>query len=299
MNLQQMEYFRVIASTENLTTASERLHVSQPSLSYTIKTLEKEVGGPLFDRNGKSISLNTTGANFLKSINSIFELINKTKREASQTDERWTEITVGAAGSETFFVPMICEYTKTHPNVGFRILSRNTILHQVNNDSVDFLIASDPRFHENRRRLELGSTNLTLILPPNHRLSGRKEIDLSEMEDEEFVALMDNASSTSQLAVFCRAYGFEPKSVVQVEDRFAFATFFMSNRFVSLIPDSDAAVMKRICPGSVIVPLKKTDRSPVDRKKYISWIDANLSPAAREFCDYIHEHKDEIDSMHF
>ena len=58
MELLQLQYFQVIARTQNISAAAEQLHISQPSLSQILKRLEQEVGAPLFDRVGKRIVLN-------------------------------------------------------------------------------------------------------------------------------------------------------------------------------------------------------------------------------------------------
>lgn len=55
MELNQLNQFKIVAETENLTKAAENiLFVSQPALSISIKKLEDELGTPLFDREGKS-----------------------------------------------------------------------------------------------------------------------------------------------------------------------------------------------------------------------------------------------------
>ena len=53
MNLQQLEYFKIIAETKNFTTASEILSVTQPALSKAISKLEEELDVKLFQRDEK------------------------------------------------------------------------------------------------------------------------------------------------------------------------------------------------------------------------------------------------------
>ena len=50
MNLQQLEYFKIIAETKNFTTASDILSVTQPALSKAISKLEEELDVKLFQR---------------------------------------------------------------------------------------------------------------------------------------------------------------------------------------------------------------------------------------------------------
>lgn len=53
MNLNQLYYFQTLAKTQHMTKAAQLLNISQPSLSYAIKELEKELGAPLFEKKRK------------------------------------------------------------------------------------------------------------------------------------------------------------------------------------------------------------------------------------------------------
>ena len=58
MELLQLRYFKMLAEEPHMTRVAEKLHISQSSLSKTIKLLEDELGVKLFDRQGKSLRLN-------------------------------------------------------------------------------------------------------------------------------------------------------------------------------------------------------------------------------------------------
>ena len=55
MNLQQLEYFKVVSQTNNFTTASNILSITQPTLSKAISKLEEELEVKLFEREGRNI----------------------------------------------------------------------------------------------------------------------------------------------------------------------------------------------------------------------------------------------------
>ena len=61
MELLQLRYFCVVAKHQNMTKAAAELMISQPALSKTIASLEKELGTPLFVRRNRSIFLNRAG----------------------------------------------------------------------------------------------------------------------------------------------------------------------------------------------------------------------------------------------
>lgn len=61
MQLQQLRYFLAVARTRHFTQAAELLGVGQPTLSKQIHTLERSLGGPLFDRVRGAVALTAAG----------------------------------------------------------------------------------------------------------------------------------------------------------------------------------------------------------------------------------------------
>ena len=61
MTLKQMNYFLSVANTGNMTKSAELLFVTQPTLSLSVRELEKEVGTPLFLKNGNRLVLTEAG----------------------------------------------------------------------------------------------------------------------------------------------------------------------------------------------------------------------------------------------
>ena len=61
MEIKSLRYFLAIAREENMTKAADMLHVTQPTLSKTLKSLEDELGKKLFTRHSFSISLTDEG----------------------------------------------------------------------------------------------------------------------------------------------------------------------------------------------------------------------------------------------
>ncbi|MBQ4324276.1 MAG: LysR family transcriptional regulator [Clostridia bacterium] len=61
MNLKQLKYVLVLSQEGSFSRAAEVLHISQPSLSQYIKNIEREVGAPLFVREGGEVRLTDAG----------------------------------------------------------------------------------------------------------------------------------------------------------------------------------------------------------------------------------------------
>ena len=81
MELLQLRYFCVVAKHQNMTKAAAELMISQPALSKTIASLEKELGTPLFVRRNRSIFLNRAGEILYQKIDQSINLIDDTVSE--------------------------------------------------------------------------------------------------------------------------------------------------------------------------------------------------------------------------
>ncbi len=77
MNTKQIDYILQIIETQNFNKAAENLFISQPTLSYQIKLVENEIGFPIFNRNGKGVTLTPAGEQFVITLKEIrFQLKN-------------------------------------------------------------------------------------------------------------------------------------------------------------------------------------------------------------------------------
>ena len=73
MTLQQLKYAVAVADTKNITEASRRVFVSQPSLTASVKDLEKEMGIVIFSRSNKGVTITNEGDEFLSYARQVLE----------------------------------------------------------------------------------------------------------------------------------------------------------------------------------------------------------------------------------
>jgi len=91
MTLQELRYFCVTAEVLHYTRAARLLYISQPSLSYAISKLEQELGLPLFEKNGKKVTLTKYGEEFLP-------YAKRALAEISEGTERLREMKIPSTG---------------------------------------------------------------------------------------------------------------------------------------------------------------------------------------------------------
>ena len=71
MHTKQIEYILELAETLNFNKAAENLYISQPTMTYQIRSAEEELGFKIFERSGKGATLTPAGAQFIISLRSI------------------------------------------------------------------------------------------------------------------------------------------------------------------------------------------------------------------------------------
>ena len=149
MEYRVLKYFLAVAREENITKASEALHLSQPALSRQLMQLEEELGTELFIRGKRRITLTPAGILLCRRAQEIIELTEKAGREVrSQEGELEGVISIGSGEGETFrlFSRLIVNFQEQHPRVKFDLYTNNG----------DFI----------RERLERGLLDIGIIFKP-------------------------------------------------------------------------------------------------------------------------------------
>lgn len=130
MEYRVLKYFLTVAREENITRASELLHISQPALSRQLMQLEEELGVQLFIRGKRNITLTEAGMLLRRRAQDIISLTEKTEREFREGERLTGVVSIGSGEAETmrFLAECMREFNETYPEVTFDLYS-NTADH--------------------------------------------------------------------------------------------------------------------------------------------------------------------------
>lgn len=125
MELRHLITFTTIVDTGGFKKAADELGYVQSSITAHIKELEKELGYPLFDRLGKSITMTQTGEQFLPYAVEIIDLYSKSKEVIKEADIPAGELTIGVSESlMIYWLPaIIMEFMENYPKVKLTLKS--------------------------------------------------------------------------------------------------------------------------------------------------------------------------------
>lgn len=147
INYELLKIFAIVAKQGSISKAAEKLNISQPAVTQSIHTLEDNLGGKLFIRTPKGVTLTEDGKELFNFINDGVELFNNgiNKFESLKKLENGT-IKIGASAviSEHFLLPYIKEFSKKHPNISISITNglTETLIKELRNGSLDIIITS-------------------------------------------------------------------------------------------------------------------------------------------------------------
>lgn len=148
MELRVLKYFLAVAREENITRASQYLHITQPTLSRQLMQLEEDLGVKLFTRSNHSIILTDEGMLFKRRAEEMLELYDKTKTELSNNKNLSGIIAFGFGETQNIIElsKILVAFRKEYPNVTFDFHTG---------------IASDVK-----DRIERGVTDIGLLIEP-------------------------------------------------------------------------------------------------------------------------------------
>ena len=129
MEIRTLRYFLAVAREENMSRAAEQLHVTQPTLSKALKSLEEELGKKLFTRHSFSIALTEEGVLLRDRAEDLVSMADKIEQEFLSLDDiTGGDLYFGLAESWQIrhLAREIREFKKAYPDLRYHITSGDT-----------------------------------------------------------------------------------------------------------------------------------------------------------------------------
>ena len=195
VELRQLEYFVAVAEEQHFTRAATRLHVVQSAVSAAIKTLERELGTPLLDRNAKRVRLTDAGEALLPRARIALDAARDARDAVAEVSGglRGT-LRIGTLTSiRVIDLPaLLGEYHRRHPGVRIQTAvspkGSGGLLEMLRERRLDLAFVSVPGPPPADVRLtELASSIMNLAVPLDHPLAGRDTVAIEELAGLGFI----------------------------------------------------------------------------------------------------------------
>ena len=299
----EIGYFRefvMLAETRNYWAAAERLFIGQSSLSKHIKAMEKQLGGPLFDRTSRKVELSAFGAALLPYAQSIAKLQEEYETAA------FNFLNVGSESLTIACIPAMARYNITNLLISFQKKYPKVQVHTLEEDTIyvrelllerkcDLGIYRDSGTYfgcglvkeSQLVKIPYCEDHLVAVLPKNHPLAGQERLELGQLKDEFFSLIRKDTMPYTLCVQACREAGFTPKILFTSHNLDAVLDMVTQGGCVALLFSNHVArpanSVLSVEPPFAVVPVTPSIRTTI----CLSYLkDASLSRPAKEFIDH-------------
>lgn len=242
MNLNQLYYFKTVAKLEHFRNASKELHISQPSLSHSIASLEEELGTQLFEKQGRSVKLTKYGKiylNYVEKSLAILELGEEKLRKFTHATKGNVDIAYVAPISSYYIPKTVRNFLDKDENkeITFSFKQELTaeIINGLKSSKYDIGFCSFVKDEPSIIFEPILKQELVVIVPDNHELSNLKEINLKEIEKYPLVAYNKNSGLGKFTLKMFEESNINPNIIFEGEDENALAGLVAENFGISIV----------------------------------------------------------------
>jgi DNA-binding transcriptional LysR family regulator len=222
MDIDKLKAFVVVAEELNFRRSADILGMSQPPLTRLISSLERELSTRLFDRTTRSVELTAAGLLLLKEAREIVLRSDNLARELrAVAPKRAGRLHVGF--STTAFLaclPKIVDEFRSHfPRVLLELHqeSRRGILEGLRAAKFDACFLEGSGEASGLERHLVKDEPLGVLLPKDHRLAKKRELDLRELKGDVFILhpRREQQAPFDTVIKLCEQNGFRPKTYIK------------------------------------------------------------------------------------
>lgn len=224
MNIKDLEYFDCLCEEKSFTKAAEKLFISQPSISMSIKRLEEELNSKLIIRNkySKEVKITNEGLIFRKRVKNILSELNEAKAELLKC--KFKKIKLGVPPIiGTYFLPKFFDSLSNNDfiqNIEFVQCGSKKMEEMIIDGSVDIaLLASlSPIFNENLNSTPLYKDKFVMCVSKNNLISKDPELNFSKLKDSQFIVLGKDSLHLNLLKQLFDEFHIEDSKICCVDE---------------------------------------------------------------------------------
>ncbi|MBE5859380.1 MAG: LysR family transcriptional regulator [Butyrivibrio sp.] len=300
MNITQIKYVLEVAASSSMREAAGKLYVSQPALSASIKELEDELGILIFERTNKGISLTDEGREFIiyaKKALAQYEILEDRYLSKDSDKERFSVSTQHYNFSIRAFTDVIKKMDPGKYIFSIHETKTKEVLEDVRTlksevGIVSFSGANEALMKKLFKEYQLEFTPLMIretyiYVWKGHKLAGRKEISIEELEDYPVVSFDQSDDSNLYLTEEAMA-DYDFKKMVKSDDR-ATSMEIIAELGGYSIGSGMLSGDDVILGGLVAIKLKEEDPLTIG---YITRIGSKMSVYGQAYIDELTKYKE-------
>lgn len=301
VTLRQLRVFVSVARHLSFARAAEELHLTPPAISMQVKELEEQVGLPLFDRSGRSVSLTTVGEYVLAHAKRVLAVM----KDAEDMVARFRglqggELNIGMVSTAKYFLPrLLALFRAEHPNVEVRLHvgnNREQLVRLMQNHDVELTVMGRPPKEMATRAEPFAMHPHVLVTSAQHPFTQMERVPAALLAREGFIVREQGSGTRAALEEFMEEHRLGLHVVMEMASNEAIKQAVMAGMGVSLL--SLHTLGLELEHGLIATP--EVEGLPVMRRWHVVHnLAKTLSPAAEAFRYFILERGEAFLAEHF
>lgn len=300
MNLQHLRYFIVLADLEHYTEAAKKLHITQPTLSHAIATLEEELNVSLFTKQGRNIILTHQGREFYATVKSSIAILDKgiERLQKRLSNKPVINLTLLRVLGRRAVPNLVREYLETFPEEEVLFDFHNDsgmsmdMIEGLINDQYDLAFCSKINHYPTISYIPVFSQDMVLVVPKKHPLSLLETITVEDTLDYPQVWFSKRSGIRPVVEEIYKEFKQRPQVVFEVSEDETVAGLVSQGFGLAIMPRLDFLASISDIEVLDIASLKES------RIYYAAYRNNKILPLhLRKFIDFIGSHSTLNDMM--
>ncbi|VDG99027.1 Cyn operon transcriptional activator [Lysinibacillus sphaericus] len=282
MDIKQLRYLVAVVKEGGFSGAAAKLHLSQPSLSKAIRTLEGQIGFQLLDRTTKRVDLTESGRVFYERALHILSEMDIFEKEVNEVKVAGSgEVRLGMIESVKNWIPNVLGwYREEYPDMHVvlkEVLGRNDIEKALRDYAVHICLTNEFIDEPDIVTAPLYNEKLVLVLNAGHPLANRDNVDLKHLADEPFIITSRGFQTRVNINEAFKEAGVSMDSCYDADRFETILTLVEAGIGVSIIPRN---YLGKVVPENLAI--RELDSPSLERTVYLAYVKNRYRPPAIE-----------------
>lgn len=303
------EYVYAVYKEKSFSKAAQKLFVSQPWLSATVKKVEQELNAPLFDRSTNPISLTEAGQYYMDRVAQIMAIEQEIKHHFKELHEaEGTELHIGSSMFFcTYVLPsLLADFQAQYPQITLTFSEGNSqvLAEKLLDGKLDLLLEAEQPENEKLHTIPWASEELVLAVPAHYRINQqlaeycysfdeflhrhnpdhrKPPVPLHAFHKESFILLKEGNDSHLRSIRLCQNAGFVPSSSMHLTQMMTAYYLVCEGRGITFLRST---IPEYVAPTDSVVFYCLNDPLAV-RNIYLSYPKRKTSPVRQHLIDFM------------
>ena len=216
----QIRVFTEVAKHLSFARAAEALHLTPPAVTMQVKELEGHVGLPLFDRQGRQVSLTTVGEYMLVYARKMLATLKDAEDAAARLQRLEVgNLTIGMVSTAKYFLPrLLAQFRQEHSGIEIKLVvgNREQLVQMLQGNEVDIAVMGRPPTELATRAEPFAAHPHMFVAPTDHPLLKVGHPTTEHLRPYSFILRERGSGTRAAMEKFMNSQRLEPRVVMEM-----------------------------------------------------------------------------------